>query len=141
MIPRLLALLGLLVTFAVNAGAQHPSPPDRAAIRGVIQQQLDAFQRDDGTAAFGYASPMLRNLFGNAEIFMEMVRQGYPPVYRPKVVEFGELTTVAGQPAQKVHIIGSDGRPVTAVYVMTQLPDGSWRIDGCYLQAPERHQA
>jgi hypothetical protein len=24
---------------------------------------------------------------------------------------------------------------------MTQQPDGSWRIEGCYLQAPEEHQA
>jgi hypothetical protein len=25
--------------------------------------------------------------------------------------------------------------------VMTRLADGSWRIDGCYLQAPDEHQA
>ena len=36
---------------------------------------------------------------------------------------------------------GPDGRPVTAFYPMTQLPDGSWRINGCYLQAPDEHQA
>ena len=45
------------------------------------------------------------------------------------------------QPAQKVHVIGPDGRPVTAIYPMRQLPDGTWRIDGCFLQAPEEHQA
>ena len=38
-------------------------------------------------------------------------------------------------------VIGPDGRPVTAFYPMTQQPDGSWRIEGCYLQAPEDHQA
>ena len=32
------------------------------------------------------------------------------------------------------------GRSI-ALYPMTQLPDGSWRINGCYLQAPEEHQA
>jgi len=40
-----------------------------------------------------------------------------------------------------VHVIGPDGRAVTAFYPMTQLPDGTWRINGCYLQAPEEHQA
>ncbi len=138
---RFLALLFVVMAFAMPAAAQEPSSADRAAIRGIIQQQLEAFQRDDGDAAFGYASPMIRNMFGNAEIFMDMVRQGYQPVYRPKVFEFGELTMLGGQPAQKVHVIGPDDRPVTAVYIMTQLPEGSWRVDGCYLQAPERHQA
>jgi len=38
-------------------------------------------------------------------------------------------------------VIGPDGRPVTAFYPMTQLPDGSWRINGCYLKAPDEHQA
>jgi hypothetical protein len=46
-----------------------------------------------------------------------------------------------GQPTQKVHVIGPDGRPVTAYYPMVQLPDGTWRINGCYLKAPEDHQA
>ena len=138
---RFLALIGLLMAFTATANAQGASSADRAAIRDVIEQQIGAFRRDDGDAAFGYASPMIRNMFGSAEIFMDMVRQGYQPVYRPKMFEFGELTTLAGQLAQKVHVIGPDDRPVTAVYVMTQLPDGSWRVDGCYLQAPERHQA
>jgi hypothetical protein len=30
---------------------------------------------------------------------------------------------------------------VIAIYPMRQLPDGTWRIDGCFLQAPEEHQA
>ena len=57
------------------------------------------------------------------------------------VVEAGRPLQVNGQLTQKVHVVGPDGRPVTAFYPMTQLPDGSWRIDGCYLQAPEEHQA
>jgi hypothetical protein len=138
---RLLALLGLLLGLAVPAYAQGVSPADRAAIRAVIQSQVDAFRRDDGDAAFSYASPAIRGMFGQADIFMDMVRQGYQPVYRPKVFDFGEIVTLHGQVTQKVHVIGPDGRPVTAYYPMRQLPDGSWRIDGCYLQAPEEHQA
>jgi hypothetical protein len=144
MLVRVFVLLSLLLLLAAPSGAQdavRPSGEDRAAIREVIEKQLEAFQRDDGEAAFGYASPTIRGMFGNADIFMDMVRQGYQPVYRPKRVEFGELTEVAGQIAQEVHVIAPDGRPVTAMYVMTRLPDGSWRVDGCYLLAPTRHQA
>jgi len=137
----LLALLGLILGLAAPSFAQDLSAADRSAIRDVIQGQVDAFQRDDGAGAFGYASPTIRGMFGTSEIFMDMVRQGYQPVYRPRVFDFREIVTLQGQVTQKVHVVGPDGKPVTAFYPMTQLPDGTWRIDGCYLQAPEEHQA
>ena len=142
---RLLALVfslvALLLGLAGAAEAQSLSPADRAAIRQVIEAQVDAFRRDDGSTAFGYASPTIQGMFGTPEIFMDMVRQGYQPVYRPRAFDFREIVDMHGQPAQKVHVIGPDGRPVTAIYPMRQLPDGTWRIDGCFLQAPEEHQA
>ena len=143
MVFRFLALLGLIVGLAVAAQAQQPdvSPSDQTAIREVIQGQVDAFRRDDGAAAFGYASPMIQGMFGQSDVFMEMVRQGYRPVYRPQVFDFREIVEMNGEIAQKVHVVGPDGRPVTAVYPMTRLPDGSWRISGCYLLAPDEHQA
>ena len=138
---RLLALLGVLVGLVSGTQAQDISPADRAAIRDIIQSQVEAFRRDDGDAAFGYASPTIRGMFGSSEIFMDMVRQGYQPVYRPREFDFREIVTLDGQITQKVHVVGPDGRPVTAFYPMTPLPDGTWRINGCYLQAPEDHQA
>lgn len=138
---RLFALLGLLLTLAAPAGAQDVSAADGAAIRDVIQGQVEAFRRDDGEAAFGYASPSIRRQFGTADMFMRMVREGYQPVYRPKVFDFREIVTLHGQITQTVRVVGPDGQLATAYYPMTQLPDGTWRINGCYLQAPEEHQA
>lgn len=137
---RFLAFLGLMLSFALPAQAQVSSS-DQDAIRDVIQSQVDAFRRDDGETAFGLASPNIRGMFGSPDVFMDMVRQGYQPVYRPRVFEFREIVTLHGMVTQKVHVIGPDGRPVTAFYPVTQQPDGSWRIEGCYLQAPEDHQA
>jgi hypothetical protein len=133
----------LALVFAGAAAAQEPalSDGDRAAIRDIIGQQVEAFRRDDGDAAFGLASPMIQGMFGSPDIFMDMVRQGYQPVYRPRAFDFREIVELDGQPTQKVHVIGPDGRPVIAFYPMTQLPDGSWRINGCYLEAPDEHQA
>ena len=141
MIFRMLVLLGVLVSLVSGAQAQDVSDADRTAIRDIIQSQVDAFRHDDGDAAFALASPSIRGMFGSSDIFMDMVRQGYQPVYRPKEFDFAEIVTLNGQVTQKVHVVGPDGRPVTAFYPMTQLPDGSWRINGCYLQAPEEHQA
>lgn len=135
------ALILLLFALAAPIAAQDLSASDRSTIRDVIQGQVEAFRRDDGGQAFGYASPMIQGMFGTAEIFMDMVRQGYQPVYRPRVFDFREIVELDGQPTQKVHVIGPDGRPVTAYYPMVRLPDGTWRINGCYLKAPEEHQA
>jgi hypothetical protein len=142
MAARFLAFLLLALCLGNSVAAQEPlSDADRSAIRDVIGRQVEAFRRDDGETAFGFASPTIRRMFGSAEVFMDMVRQGYQPVYRPRVFDFREIVELHGQPAQKVHVIGPDGRPHTAFYPMTQLPDGSWRIDGCFLQAPDEHQA
>jgi hypothetical protein len=140
------AIAALILSFAVLVGtavAQDATltEQDRAQIREIIGKQVEAFRIDDEAAAFGYASPAIQGMFGTADIFMDMVRQGYRPVYRPRVFDFREIVMLNGEPAQKVHVIGPDGRPVTAVYPMTRLPDGSWRINGCFLQAPDEHQA
>jgi hypothetical protein len=142
MAARFLAFLLLALCLGNSVAAQEPlSDADRAAIRDVIGRQVEAFGRDDGEAAFGFASPTIQRMFGTADIFMDMVRQGYQPVYRPRVFDFREIVDLHGQPAQKVHVVGPDGRAHTAFYPMTRLPDGSWRIDGCFLQAPDEHQA
>ena len=142
---RFLALLSLLLSLAsVSVRAQESadiSATDRQAIRDVIQRQVDAFQRDDGDAAFALASPEIQHMFGTSQVFMDMVRQGYRPVYRPRAFDFQGIVSLDGRPTQTVHVIGPDGKPVIAYYPMRQLPDGSWRVDGCFLKAPEEHSA
>jgi hypothetical protein len=138
--PALFMAFLLVLALAWPAAAQELSDSDRAAIRDVIGKQVEAFRRDDGDAAFSFASPDVQRLFGTAQTFMEMVRRGYQPVYRPRVFDFGNIVELNGQPTQRVHVVGPDGRRVNALYPMTRLPDGRWRIDGCFLQAPEEHQ-
>jgi hypothetical protein len=141
---RIAAALALIAAlWSASAAAQQApiSEADRSAIRSIIEGQEEAFKRDDGQAAFDYASPMIRQMFGTPDVFMDMVRQGYPMVYRPKLFDFAEIVMKDGRPTQKVRVIGPDGRHHSAFYPMTQLPDGTWRIDGCYLEPAEEHQA
>ena len=135
---RLLSLLALLLIFVAPASADDAAAldtGDRAAIRAVVEQQLAAFQRDDGGAAFGLASPTIQQQFRSPDNFMRMVRTGYLPVYRPREVEFGALATIDGDIVQRVELVGPDGKPAVALYVMQRQPDGSWRINGCFLTA------
>ncbi len=111
---------------------------EQASIRHVIASQLAAFQHDDALEAFSYASPGIQRRFANPENFMAMVKSGYRPVYRPLEVEFRDIRMLHGRPAQVIDIVGPDGQPMIAIYLMEQQPDGSWRIDGVYfLKKPE----
>jgi hypothetical protein len=135
---RLLAALALVAGLAAGplAAQERPadvSPADRAAIEGVIARQIEAFLRDDGDAAFAFASPGIQGLFMTPERFMAMVRGGYRPVYRPREYRFARLSYVGDALVQFVAIIGPDGAPVIAAYYMEQQADGSWRIAGCEL--------
>lgn len=133
-------LLWLAPALIGTARAQPVSQADQAAIRRTIEAQMEAFGRDDGEAAFAFASPMIQGMFGTPANFMAMVRTGYPPVYRPRSVDFTELVEENGAPVQKVELIGPDGRPALALYTMVRGPDG-WLIDGCRLVASERPAA
>jgi hypothetical protein len=138
-------LLGLLLALglagAAVRAAEPPDAADGAAIRGVIEGQIAAFRRDDGEAAFAFAAPAIRRQFGTVDVFMDMVRGGYLPVYRPQTYRFGQLAVIDDVIVQKLHIVGPDGRAVTAFYVMEKQADGSWRIAGCSLGAPEEQSA
>jgi hypothetical protein len=129
----------LAVPLPVLAGDQALAPADATAIRQVIESQIDAFRHDDSATAFGFASPSIQQKFGDPGNFMNMVRSGYPQVYRPKTVEFEELSVEEIGPVQKVLVVGPDGVPVLMIYLMQRQPDGSWRINGVYMtQAPDQ---
>ena len=113
--------------------AKGLSDADRQQVQEVIRNQLDAFKHDDGQTAFGFASPGIQGMFGNAQNFLGMVKNSYPQVYRPQDVEFRDLVELNGRPTQRVLLVGPDGKPVIALYAMERQPDGTWKIDGCML--------
>jgi len=104
------------------------------AIRAIISDQMAAFRRDDAVAAFNDASPFIQGRFQQPDIFLQMVRSGYAPVYRPHEVEFRDLVAVPGGLEQRVFVMGPDGKAYLAHYQMQRQPDGSWKINGCFLE-------
>ncbi len=128
-----------LVFFAAWAPAagQSPSPDDRRAIQQVIEEQLAAFRRDDGPGAFAFASRNIQGLFQTPDIFMAMVRRGYPEVYRAAKAEFDGIVRLDGVLTQKVWVTGPGGQRVLALYAMAKTPAGEWRINGCRLLRPQ----
>lgn len=132
---RLCAALVLILGFAGQpAIAGDVDKTASKAIQNVISSQMEAFKIDDATKAFSYAAPHIQEKFGSPESFMNMVRQGYQPVYRPQYVEFAHLAEGNdGLLAQHVIVQAPSGELMMAVYPMIQDDNGNWRIAGVYL--------
>lgn len=127
----LTAILAGSATFcAVISEAEEA---DSAAIARVIGEQITAFKADDFATAFSYASPGIRGIFGTPERFGQMVRQGYPMVWRPSDVEFLDLREEGGTVIQQVRVRDSDGVPWLLDYQMVE-GGGGWQINGVQIR-------
>ncbi len=123
----------LLVTLLIGFAVPVRAADDVAIAQSVIRSQVEALGRDDAAAAYSYAAPAIQDVFPQADVFMDMVRQSYAPVYRHKSFEFGEARAADGQIAQRVHIVDANGEAWEALYTLEQQPDGSLKITGCSL--------
>jgi hypothetical protein len=122
----------LLLVVCAFFAPLRPALAQDAPIREVIQNQIDAFQADDFPRAFSFASPNIKGIFGTAENFGAMVKQGYPMVYRPAEVEMQELREIAGNLWQRVRITDQAGRGHFLDYMMIETPEG-WQINAVQL--------
>ncbi|RKF14933.1 DUF4864 domain-containing protein [Roseovarius spongiae] len=104
-------------------------------IREVISAQIEAFQTDDFTRAFTYASPNIRRIFGTSRNFGAMVRNGYPMVWRPKDLRFLGLARRDGALWQDVMIRDGEGRVHILEYEMIEDENG-WKINAVRLREP-----
>ena len=126
-------LASLAASLVLTLGAQAQHDP----ITQVITDQIAAFQADDFDTAFTYASPNIKRLFGSPERFGQMVREGYPMVYRPAEVTMLESRAMGERVQQRVMIRDAAGRLHMLSYHMIDTGDG-WQINGVQLlRGPE----
>lgn len=121
-----------LAAIFLALGLGFPSFAQEAPIQATIQNQIDAFQADDFAKAFALASPNIKGIFGTAENFGLMVREGYPMVYRPSEVEMMDLREVAGNLWQRVRIVDQAGQAHYLDYMMIETAEG-WQINAVQL--------
>ncbi len=127
---RLFALL-IALSLPLPASAQDAQPPS-PPIRATIQSQIDAMAAGDFAAAFTFAAPSIKGMFGTADRFEMMVRQGYPMVVAPRDVRMLELRTVAGNLWQRVLMVDGAGTTHLLDYMMVETPEG-WQIGAVQL--------
>ncbi len=104
----------------------------QSAVQEVITQQFEAFRQDDFSRAFDFASPVIKGLFQTPENFGQMVRQGYPMVWRHSGAVFLDFQDIGGRMVQTVEVTDPAGQRFLLGYEMVQTEAG-WRINGVAL--------
>ncbi|MEP1964683.1 DUF4864 domain-containing protein [Tateyamaria sp.] len=121
-------IFGLALATAMTSAAWAQS----TEVESTINSQIEAFQADNFTQAFEFASPAIQGIFGTPQNFGRMVTQGFPMVWRPAHVTYLELREINGALHQKVQITDADGRVHLLDYRMIETDTG-WKINGVQL--------
>src|ERR1700689_1990932 len=130
----------------VGAGAVGTAPVMRPAFAGdltaassraIVERQFDAFQRDDGEAAYALAAPTIKDMFSDADQFMAMVRDHYAPVYRHRSADFGAFKESGDEASLEATLVDGDNVVWTALYSFRRVSNGDWLISGCVLAKAE----
>jgi hypothetical protein len=108
-----------------------------ASSRAIVERQFDAFQRDDGEAAYALAAPAIKDMFSDADHFMAMVRDHYAPVYRHRSADFGAFKESGDEASLEATLVDNDNVVWTALYSFRRGPNGDWLISGCVLAKAE----
>lgn len=133
-----LVIFAGVLTAAFTTSLTHAGEAeDQKESRAVIEAQLEAFQKGDAPKAFSYATPNIQTMFGDADKFMQMVRDGYDVVYRPASVRFVKFQTDGMNALHAVQMIDRQKTLWNVYYVLHKRPDGSWRISSCETEKAE----
>ncbi len=133
-VSRLLFAFLFVTTLSGPAAAQGASD-DLSAIQDTIAGQIAAFRAGDSGRAYSFAAPTIKRIFPSPGVFMQMVKKGYEPVFRPRSYAFIEQQVIGADDAmQFVDVVGPDGAAWIAVYSLRRQPDGTWKITGCQLK-------
>ena len=139
--PRAVVVwLFALSALAASAAAAQPLDADAQAAGRIVMQQLEAFRRNDFSAAYTFASVTIRAMFDPAH-FEQMVRGGYPEIaHSASATIAGSRRGDAGEIYLLVRIVGDNGRAIQAVYELVS-ENGGWRINSVVTRPDESEKA
>ena len=102
---------------------------EKADIQSTISDQLRAFASDNFIEAFTHASPGIKDIFATVENFSNMVKKGYPMVWRYNNFEFLNLEETPQGYSQIVRITDQNDKLFLLKYFMKNVA-GIWKISG-----------
>jgi len=127
----------VVVAMTLLVGTASAEDLTAAGSRAIVERQFDAFQRDDGQAAYALAAPTIKDVFSDADHFIAMVRDHYAPVYRHRSADFGAFKESGDEASLEATLVDNDNVVWTALYSFRRAPNGDWLISGCILAKAE----
>jgi hypothetical protein len=107
---------------------------DRAAMRSAILAQLQAFRRNDATAAFAHVAPMARKTFVSARHFLTSVQDVYKMAYKSRLQRFDGIDLSGPLPRQRLLMTSPRGEQWLASFSMQRQGGGRWQIMGVTIE-------
>lgn len=128
----------VLTAFLATVSAVHQGQAGEAEVKAaqsVIDSQIQAFLADNNAAAYSHAAPTIKKMFPTVDAFMDMVTNGYKPVWKPQNYQFGKSAEIDDrQILQQVLVTGPDGKDYEAIYTLRLQDDGTYKINGVRLR-------
>jgi hypothetical protein len=106
---------------------------DWREIRAAVESQRAALVAGDAERAYGYASRGIREQFGDADTFLQMVRLAYAALIDARDAELLDGAVIDGQVIQPLRLVLPDNTVLVALYTMVRERSGAWRVNGCVL--------
>lgn len=105
------------------------SESDKAEIRQLIEQQLQAFQQQNPEVAFSLTSPTIQKKYTQQD-FIKIMKGNYNAIIEPRSIMFRGFTMVDNFPALVSTIMEGKGNLVQGIFIVQHQTDYSWRIHG-----------
>ena len=113
------------------------SESDKAAIRQLIEKQIQAFQQNNEEAAFSLTSPSIQGQFNSSD-FIAMIKTKYHAIVAPRSIMFRGFTLINNFPALVSMIMDQEGNLAQGIFIVQHQQDYSWRIHGYDLIAANK---
>ena len=124
-------LLFFLTTISYGAEKEF-----RPQIQKVITSQFNAFKEKNLSLAYSYASPEIKRQYPSAEIFGQMVKNGYSDIWNSKSHTFEGLKLKGQMAFQMVTVISSNNTINNYLYTLYNY-NGDWLIAGVMRYRPD----
>ena len=134
-VMKMVGTVAIAMTLSIGTASAEELTAARS--QAIVERQFDAFERDDGDAAYALAAPTIKQMFGDSDHFMAMVRDHYAPVYRHRSVEFGAFAELGDEASLEATLVDNDNVVWTALYSFRRASNGDWLISGCVLAKAE----
>jgi len=121
--------MSIVLLSATSAfAAEEVNEVDVKAVRFVIDSQISAFKSGDHQSAYAFAAPNVQQAFPSVEIFIDMVRRGYMPIYQPESYFFGRNMLSEGEVYQELIVTDANRKLWQIIYTLIQQEDKSWKV-------------